>query len=193
MQDSKIKKIATLAMLSAVAYVVMLVMRVPLMAAAPFLKFDAKDVILCIAGFLYGPLEGAAVSLLVAVLEGVTVGSTGIWGIVMNFLSSAAFVCTAAAVYRKQHTRRGAVLGLLGGILAMTASMLLWNWLITPIYQGMPRAAVAKMLLPVFLPFNLLKSGINAVVTFLLYKPVAKALRRARLAPPSLREEQGER
>lgn len=178
-------KIASLAMLSAMAYVVMLICRVPLMPAAPFLKYDPKDVIIAIAGFLYGPIEGAAVSLLVAALEMVTVGSTGLWGMAMNFLASAAFVCTAAVIYRKDHTQKGAILGLAAGILAMTASMLLWNWLITPIYQGMPRAAVAAMLLPVFLPFNLIKSAINAVLTLLIYKPVVKALRRAKLVPPS--------
>ncbi len=48
--------------------------------------------------------------------------------------------------------------------------------LITPIYMGYPREAVAELLLPVFLPFNLFKDGLNAASTFLLYKPVVSAL-----------------
>ena len=183
-----VRKLATLAMLVAMAYVVMLVLRIPIMPSAPFLKYDAKDVILCIAGFLYGPVEGAAVCLLTAFLEAITVGSTGPWGFLMNFLSSAAFVCTAALIYRKIHTFKGALLGLGCAVVCMTATMLLWNWWITPIYQGAPREAVVKMLVPVFLPFNLIKSGINAVLTLVLYKPVAKALRRAKLAPPSVKD-----
>ena len=64
----------------------------------------------------------------------------------------------------------------------MVSMMLLWNYLIAPIYMGYPRAAVAKLLLPVFLPFNLLKGGLNASVTMLLYKPVVTILRRSYLA-----------
>ena len=174
MKNDKIRKIAVLAMLAAMAYVVMLIVHVPLMSAAPFLKYDAKDAIICLAGFLYGPLEGAAVSLVVALIEALTVGTTGIWGFVMNFLASAAFVCTASAVYQKRKDAKGAVIGLLCGMAAMTASMLLWNWIVTPIYQGWPRAQVAAMLIPVFLPFNLLKSAINSVITYLLFIPVKR-------------------
>jgi len=63
--------------------------------------------------------------------------------------------------------------------------MLLWNYLITPIYQGVPRDVVAAMLPTVFLPFNLAKGGMNMAATLLLYKPVVTALRRAGLVPPS--------
>jgi len=63
--------------------------------------------------------------------------------------------------------------------------MLLWNYLITPIYMGMPRQAVADMLVPVFLPFNLTKYALNAAITMLIYKPVVTALRKAHLIAPS--------
>ena len=47
--------------------------------------------------------------------------------------------------------------------------------------MGYPREAVAELLLPVFLPFNLVKGGLNTAITLLLYKPVVTALRRAKL------------
>lgn len=65
----------------------------------------------------------------------------------------------------------------------MIAVMLLWNYLITPIYMGYPRQAVAQLLLPVFLPFNLLKAGLNAALTFVLYRPAVSALGRSGLIP----------
>ena len=88
-------------------------------------------------------------------------------------------------IYKKQHTQSGAVIGLAAGCLIATAAMLLWNYALTPIYSGMPREAVAAMLLPVFLPFNLLKGSINGALTVLLYKHIVKALRAAKLVPPS--------
>lgn len=62
------------------------------------------------------------------------------------------------------------------GCFTMICIMLLWNYLITLIYMGYPREAVVQLLLPAFLPFNLLKGGLNATFTFLLYKPVVHAL-----------------
>jgi riboflavin transporter FmnP len=103
----------------------------------------------------------------------------------MNLLSSSLFVCTAAIIYRRRRTMSGAVLGLVCGVAALVAGMLLWNWLVTPWYMNVPRNVVEGMLLPVILPFNLLKGGINAALTLLLYRPLTGALRGARLLPPA--------
>ena len=176
MKNDRVKTVARLGMLAAMAYAVMLVFHVPLLSAAPFLKYDAKDVVICIAGFLDGPLAGAAVSLVVALIEALTVGSSGFWGFLMNFLASAAFVCPASIIYRKIKGTKGVLLGLLSGVICMTAFMMLWNYIAVPIYQGWPREQVAGMLLPVFMPFNLLKGGINALITFLLFLPLRKIL-----------------
>ena len=63
--------------------------------------------------------------------------------------------------------------------------MILWNYLITPIYQGIPRDAIVAMLPTVFLPFNVVKGGLNMALILVLYKPVVTALRKARLVPES--------
>ena len=171
-------------MLSAIAYAVMFMSKA-LPSVNGFLDFDFKDVIICVGGFIYGPLAAALMSILVAFIELVTISSTGLWGFLMNCLATCAFCCTACYVYKKRHTQRGAVLGLALGVVCLVAVMLLWNFLITPIYTGYPREVVTAMLLPVFLPFNLAKGGMNMAVTLLLYKPIVTALRRAKLAPPS--------
>ena len=43
------------------------------------------------------------------------------------------------------------VIGTQASALIMVAVMLLWNWLITPLYLGYPRQAVEAMLIPMFL------------------------------------------
>ena len=178
------KQLVTLALLSASAYAVMFMSKA-LPSVNGFLDFDFKDVIICVGGFIYGPLAAALMSILVAFIELVTISSTGLWGFLMNCLATCAFCCTACYVYKKRHTQRGAVLGLALGVVCLVVVMLLWNFLITPIYTGYPREVVTAMLLPVFLPFNLAKGGMNMAVTLLLYKPIVTALRRAKLAPPS--------
>lgn len=169
-------------MLCAFAYVIMVVGRIPIVL---FLKYDPKDIIITIGGFIYGPLAALAVSFVVSMIEMFTVSDTGVIGVIMNILSTCGFACTAALVYKKKHSMSGAVIGLLSGIGVMTVLMLLWNYLVTPIYMGYPREAVAEMLVPVFLPFNLLKGGLNMAITLLLYKPIVTALRKAKLIESS--------
>ena len=185
LERMQLKKITVLAMMCALAYVVMLVGRVPIVL---FLKYDPKDVIITIGGFIYGPMAAFAISALVSLVEMVTVSDTGIIGCIMNILASCSFACSAAYLYKRHRSMKGAVLGLVAGWLIMTAVMLLWNYFITPYYMGYPREAVAELLVPAFLPFNLLKGGLNAAITMLLYKPIVTGLRRARLLPEPVNE-----
>ena len=172
------RQMVMLALLAALAYVAMMVGRVPVVL---WLKYDPKDVILAISGFLYGPVAAFATTSVVAFVEMISTSDTGFWGLVMNILSSCTFACTAAAIYRKKHTQQGALIGLICGVLVMVPAMLMWNYFFTPIYMGQPREAVADLLIPYFLPFNAVKGGLNAAITLLVYKPVVKALRAAGL------------
>lgn len=176
--NSKTKKLILIAMLCAIAYAVMAVGRIPIIL---FLQYDPKDVIIAIGGFLFGPLTSFMVSLVVSLVEMISVSDTGIIGCIMNILSSCSFACTAAYIYKKKHTLSGAIFGLAAGCIMMAVVMLLWNYLFTPIYMGYPREAVGAMLLPVFLPFNLLKGGLNMAITLLIYKPVVTGLRKTGL------------
>ena len=171
-------------MLTALAFILTLLCRLSLFSAAPFLTYDPKDVIIVISGFLFGPLAALAVSVVVSLLE-MTISQSGLIGMLMNVLATVGFACTASIIYKCKRTIGGAVLGLIVGCFTMTALMLLWNYLISPLYMGVSRDVVAQMLLPVFLPFNLIKAVINTALALLLYKPLVTALRKLRLVDTS--------
>ena len=177
-----VKKMVLTAMLAAVAYLLVCFIRIPVVL---FLSYEPKDVIITVGGFLLGPMTAFLCSAVVSLVEMVTISTTGPIGGVMNLLSTCSFACVAAVIYKKRHNLMGAVLGLVAGSVVMTAAMLLWNWLITPWYMGQPREAVEALLIPAFLPFNLLKAGFNTALTLMLYKPLVSALRRTGLVSSS--------
>ena len=179
------KSIVLVGMFCAVAYVVMLLSKLIPINVAGFLNFDLKDVIIAICGLISGPLPALIVSVIVSFFEMITVSATGPIGLLMNVLATCAFVLPMSIIYHRKRIFAHAIIGAVVGVLSMTAVMLLWNWLITPLYMGVDRSVVVSMLMPVFLPFNLLKGGINAAITVLLYKPVITALRKAQLIPAS--------
>ena len=176
------RRLTLMAMLAAMAYVAMLITR-PLPSVAGFLSYDLKDVVVVIAGFMLGPVPALLISVVVSLIEMVTVSSTGPIGLLMNVLSTCAFALPPAIFYQKNKSLRSAATGLILGVVLMTAVMLAWNYIITPLYMHVPREVVAGMLLPTFLPFNLVKGALNAGITMLVYKPLSAALRRARLLP----------
>ncbi len=150
---------------------------------AGFLSYDPKDAVIAIAGFIFGPVTGVIITVLVSFIEMITVSGTGFYGLLMNIVSTCAFVVPATLIYKNWRTKKGTLVGLASGIVVMTLMMMLWNYLITPFYMGVERTVVAGMMMTVFMPFNLAKSGINAALTLLLYKPIVSALRRANLVP----------
>ena len=176
--NRSVKKTVLIGMLAAVAYIMVFVVRIPVVL---FLKYEPKDVIITIGGFLLGPMAAFLTSLVVSLVEMLTISETGPIGALMNLLSTCAFACTAAIIYKRRHTLGGAIMGFGIGSVVMVIIMLLWNWLITPLYMGYPREAVEALLLPAFLPFNALKAGLNSALVLLLYKPLVHALRRTGL------------
>ena len=82
-------------MFASLAFVVSLVFRFPVL----FLTFDAKDAIITIASFIYGPVVAPVMSLVVALVEMVTYSETGMYGFIMNFASSTAFSLTADMIF----------------------------------------------------------------------------------------------
>lgn len=165
-------RLVVLAMLTALAFIASR-FQVPVLL---FLKFEAKDVFLVLGGFLYGPLAALGCSIAAGIIE-LPFSSTGFIGMIMNILSSAAFACVASVIYKKRRDILGAVIGLVCAVAAMTLMMLLWNYLISPLYMGVSREEIVPLLTSAFLPFNLLKAGINATVTLLLYRPFLHILR----------------
>lgn len=175
----KVQKICILALLAAIGYLSLYLMKIKLFG---FLSYEIKDVFLTLGGFLYGSPAALALSLVTALLE-LPTSDTGVIGMLMNAISSTLFSVTASWIYQRRRTLLGAMLGLLCGIAAMTTGMLLWNYLITPLYMGVPREEVAAMLTTVFLPFNLVKSTLNAAIVMLIYKPFTRILRMLHLLP----------
>ena len=172
-----IKQLAVIAMFCALSYACMLVIKIPVQ----FLTLDIKDSLIILCGLIFGPLTAVVVSFIVPFLEFITISGTGVYGLIMNILSSLSFSLTASLIYRYKKTFYGAIAGLVSGVLAMTAIMMLAHLLITPYYMGVPTSAVAALIPKLLLPFNLVKAVLNAAIVLLFYKPISNILKRSGL------------
>ena len=169
-----IRRMVVIAMFTAMAYVVMLLIHIKV----AFLTLDVKDAVITLCGLYFGPVAALFISVAVPLLE-LSVSTTGYYGLIMNILGSVAFSVTASLIYKYKKTLIGAIVALFSGAFLMIAVMLLANLFITPFYMGVTAEAVRDMIPTLLLPFNALKAALNVGVVLLLYKSMSRALRRA--------------
>lgn len=176
------KKLCTIGILSALAIVLNMVfvfLGIRL-SAVSFLTYDPADIINVIVGFIFGPIYSFVMSIVTSFIQ-LAYDPGSITDAFMNIVSTSTFSCTAAFIYKKLHNKKGAIIGLVSGSLACTLSMIIWNIILTPIFMGWDRQAVIDLVLPGFLPFNLIKCGINTAIVIMIYKPIITIFRNTSL------------
>ena len=173
--SEKIRKIVVMAMLVAVSIVLVYLIHFPIFPSAAFLEYDPADIPILIGAFAYGPVAGLLITVVAAVIQGLTVSAgSGLYGVIMHIIATGVLVLVAGGIYRLIHTRVGAIIGLVVGTICMGLVMMVANHFITPVFMGAPTEVVDAMLLPVILPFNLIKAGVNSLITFLIYKTISR-------------------
>lgn len=181
MENKGIRKLTVMAMISALALIVMVLFRFNV----GFLTFDFKDAVISVVSLLFGPVSAVMCTVLVAIVESFTVGDTGIYGFIMNVISSSAFVIPCGIVYKYKRSFSGAIIAAISSVISVTAVMAVANILITPYYMGVKSSDVIAMLPTLLLPFNLSKGLMNASVMVLIYKPVTNILKKTHILSSS--------
>jgi len=173
-----VNKMVRMAILSALSIVLLLVTRFPIIPAAPYLKYEAADVPILVGTFMFGPLSGLIMTFIVAFLQAVFFDAGDGWvGFVMHMIATGTFVLVAGLIYRRFHTFKGAIAGLVSGALSMAAVMIPANLFFTVKFYGVPYDQVVKLILPALLPFNLIKPFMNSAIVLILYKPLARVIK----------------
>lgn len=167
------RQLVTMALMCAIGVLLSFV-EFPLLPGVTWLKYDASAMPAMVCGFAFGPAAGLAVGIVGAVIHGILMADFS--GAVMNILVVTGFILPAALVYRRTRTFKSGVVGLVLSAVAATVMAILGNLVITPMWLGVPFDAVVAMILPILTPFNLIKAGINAVLTLIVYKSISNLI-----------------
>lgn len=149
-------------------------LQIPLIPAAPFLSYDPSLVPAMVCGFAFGPGAGIAVGSIAAVIHGLALGN---WvGSLMNIVATVCFVLPAALVYRRIHSLKGALLGLALGVVCATLGAIAANMTIGVAFWYGSAEVIKPLLIPAIIPFNLVKTILNSVLTLVIYKAVSNLI-----------------
>lgn len=188
-----IRALCVTGIMSALGALLMLV-EFPLPMLIPaFIKMDFSELPALITTYAFGPAYGVAVCFLKNVLHLISGSTMGI-GELSNFVLGSVLVLIAGLFYKKNKTKKSAVLGASVGSLVMACVCVFTNYFIVyPLYckvLGLTMDAIIGMyqeLLPsvgslftallIFnLPFTFAKGMIDTLLCALIYKPVSPLL-----------------
>lgn len=167
------RQLVTMALMTAIA-VLLSFIEFPLLPGVTWLKFDASNMPAMVAGFAYGPGGGVAVGIVTAILHGLLMADFS--GALMNIIVVIFYILPAALIYKYKHTFAGAIIALIVGTLLAVVGAIIGNLLITPSWLGVPLDAVIAMIVPILIPFNLIKGALNSVLTLIIYKSISNLI-----------------
>lgn len=167
------RQLVTMALLCAIGVLLSFV-EFPLIPGVTWLKYDASAMPAMVCGFAFGAGGGLAVGIAGAIIHGILMADFS--GAVMNILVVIGFVVPASLIYRQGRTFPRAIIGLIASVVCAVIMAIVGNLVITPAYLGVPMDAVIAMILPILVPFNLVKGIINAVLTLAVYKSISNLI-----------------
>lgn len=167
------RQLVTMALMCAIGTLLSFI-EFPLLPGVTWLKFDASNMPAMVAGFAYGPAGGVAVGIVTAIIHGLLMAD--FTGALMNILVVTCFVLPAALIYKKKRTYKFTIIGLVFSIIAGVIGSIIGNLLLTPSWLGVPFDAVVALIIPVLIPFNLLKGLLNSVITLIVYKSISNII-----------------
>lgn len=174
----QIQWLVLVALFSALAYVI-LFFEFPILPQAPFLKYDASDVISIVAGFILGPVAGIVVELIKALLKWVVPGYTDGWiGFIGLFAAGTLLTFGTVIIYRIKQTLTAKLVGPILGTILITGGMTLFNYFVLLPFYGIPQEAIGTMIWTAVVPFNLIKGLISSILGVTIYSLIEKRVKK---------------
>ena len=112
MKKISTKKLVTISMLTALSYILIFI-KFPILPQVSFITYTPSSIPIVIGAIIFGPFAALLMSVAVALLEFITISTTGIHGLIMNIVSMLVFTITIGLIYKYKKTTLGLILALI--------------------------------------------------------------------------------
>lgn len=191
------KLIAKLAVLSSLA-AILFIIQIQLPFIPMFYAYDLSDIVALIGGFALGPLAAVLIQffkIIISLFFRAT--QTAFVGEFANFLCGSIFAWTACMYYKQHKTKKGAMIGMVLGTIALVIFGAFINaYFLLPFfarfYGNLPMSAIIEMgtkvnpyiddmftfILFANVPLNVFKGIVSTLAVLLVYKRVSVILKK---------------
>ena len=178
MVKSKNNLVVKVGVFSAIAFVLQVLGSAFPIKVGGFLEIEFSDIPAIILTFAMGPLAGVLVEFFKNALHAF-MSTTGFVGEFANFVINGSYVLICGLVYRKMRTKKGAVIALSLGTLALVVAGFFVNlYVMLPLYMpNNPLDEKLMLVLGTILPFNFVKGIVQGIITIAIYKKISYLLK----------------
>ncbi|MCS7202195.1 MAG: ECF transporter S component [Dictyoglomus sp.] len=163
------KKLVLVSLFTGISLILSITIYFPILPQASYLLYDPGDIPLLIVALYIGVFEGLLATLIVSILMALITGQGGPIGALMHFIATGTLISVAGLFFKRMKKLE---IPLILGTLSMAGVMSIANLIFTPIYLGVSVKEVLALIVPVIIPFNLIKAGINSFLTYILTKVI---------------------
>ena len=191
--------ITKIAMFTAISFILYMFVKFSLPFMFPsFLEIQFSELPAILGGYCLGPVAGVLIIVFKTLLK-FPFTSTAFVGEITDMVLGIAYVLPASIIYCLKKSRKNALIGLGVGVLAASGVAILLNRFVSvpfyveyffggnfeiivnicrPLYKNVTKDSFYRYyLMAAVLPFNLLRLLLVSTITFIVYKPLAKAMR----------------
>ncbi len=194
MKQNRVLQIAIVANLTALSTLFYFTLKFPLPFIFPsFLDIQFSNLPAIIGGFILGPVAGSSIIVFRTLIK-LPFSSTAGVGELMDLLIGLATVLTSSIIYMKIKTKKGAIIGMVFGVVAWVFVAVMANYLfvidfyiefyfngavepLVGMLSVIPGVTVdnymSKFIWFAAIPFNILLSVLVYFITFLVYKRIS--------------------
>ncbi len=196
MKNSKLRRMTVAGLFGAIAFVLMFFsFGIPVLS--PFAEFDLSALPELIGGYVLGPIGAVYITVIKLLLKLLFQGTSSMFtGEVQNLILSISYVLPAILYYRKNKTKKGAIIGLaIGSVISVVMAVITNLYLIFPAYialYGMNWDGIIEICtaanpmitnIPTFvafsvIPFNVISRLVSSVIAILVYKKISVPLKK---------------
>lgn len=159
------KKLVLVSLFTAISLILSITIYFPILPQASYLLYDPGDIPLLVIALYMGISEGLLATLIVSILMALITGQGGPIGALMHFIATSTLISVSGYLYRKFKRLE---IPLFFGTISMAIVMSIANLIFTPIYLGVSVKEILALIIPVIIPFNLIKAGLNSFLTYIL-------------------------
>lgn len=177
-RKNKIIKISELSILCTMSIILLLILRIPIIFNAPFLKYDPSDIPIVIGVVLFDINSGFKILITVSLIQAFLLSGSGFIGMIMHLISSGLFLIIFDIIYKKFSNHKTMSIMLI--TIIITILIIPVNFIFMKLYLGMPEEIIKILIISSTIPFNLIKFFLNSTLSILFIKSISKYIKQER-------------
>ena len=165
-------------MFTVISLILAFFIKIPVVPAAPFLKFDISDIPIFIATLILGPHSGLSILFCVCTLRSILFSSAGMIGFIIRMTSAINVICLGYLYKQSRYSVMKSIIVVFISVVLCLIVKVPLNYIFWVYFWNIPSSSLEHLMFSVIVPFNIVKVILNSVLAIYFTSIIKKFSRR---------------